>query len=50
MYQLAAIDGQLRALPNLFLTGAAYRGVSVNDCIFNGRKTASNVLRQLLVG
>ncbi len=46
--RLAAIDGKLREHPNLFLTGAAYRGTSVDDCIRNGRKTASHVLRQVL--
>jgi len=46
--RLAAIDGSLRMHPNMFLAGAAYRGTSVNDCIRNGRKTASHVLRHLL--
>ncbi len=47
--RLAAVDAQLRRHPNLFVTGAAYRGASVNDCIANGRKTATHVLRHLLM-
>lgn len=46
--RLAAIDGRLRFLPTLFLTGAGYRGVAVNDCVRNGRITAQNIVRFLL--
>lgn len=46
--RLAAIDGALRRHPNLYVTGAAYRGVSVNDCILNGRVVAGNIARHLL--
>jgi oxygen-dependent protoporphyrinogen oxidase len=38
--RLAAIDRQLQAFPGLVLTGNAYRGVSLNDCVLNASKTA----------
>ncbi|MBL04209.1 MAG: protoporphyrinogen oxidase [Planctomycetota bacterium] len=41
--RLGIIDKSLGALPGLFLTGNSYRGVSVNDCIREGRKTAKEV-------
>jgi oxygen-dependent protoporphyrinogen oxidase len=37
------IESRLEALPGLFLTGNSYRGVSVNDCIREGKKTAKEV-------
>lgn len=46
--RLAAIDSVLRKYPTLFVTGAGYRGVSVNDCIANAKKVAGNVVRFLL--
>lgn len=46
--RLASIDGALRRHPNLYVTGAAYRGVSVNDCVENGRVVAGNIARHLL--
>ncbi len=48
--RLAAIDSQLMRHPRLYVCGASYRGVSVNDCIGSGRKIAGNVLRYLLNG
>jgi oxygen-dependent protoporphyrinogen oxidase len=41
---LEAIEQELRDLPGLFLTGNAYRGVSLNDCVLNAEKTAQAVL------
>jgi oxygen-dependent protoporphyrinogen oxidase len=38
--RLAVIDRQLKAFPGLVLTGNAYRGVSLNDCVLNAGKTA----------
>jgi oxygen-dependent protoporphyrinogen oxidase len=39
--RLARIDGALQALPRLVLTGNAFRGVSLNDCVLNAQKTAA---------
>lgn len=41
--RLDNIESRLEALPGLFLTGNSYRGVSVNDCIREGKKTAKEV-------
>jgi len=38
--RLAAIHRELEALPGLVLTGNAYRGVSLNDCVLNASRTA----------
>ena len=40
---LEGIEARLGAFPGLFLTGNSYRGVSVNDCIREGKKTAKEV-------
>jgi oxygen-dependent protoporphyrinogen oxidase len=44
--KLAAIDRQLEAFPGLVLTGNAYRGVSLNDCVLNASKTAESLTRR----
>lgn len=41
--RLQAIGTELKNYPGLFLTGNAYRGVSLNDCVVNARKTAAAV-------
>jgi protoporphyrinogen/coproporphyrinogen III oxidase len=41
--RLAAIDRALIAHPGLFLTGSAYRGVGIPDCVSDGRATAARV-------
>jgi len=38
--RLEAIEQQLGTLPGLILTGNAFRGVSLNDCVLNATKTA----------
>ena len=43
--RLAAIDQALERHPGLYLTGNAFRGVSLNDCVVNALKTAESVLR-----
>lgn len=48
--RLAAIDSQLNRHPQLYVAGASYRGVSVNDCIQSGRVVAGNLLRHRLNG
>jgi oxygen-dependent protoporphyrinogen oxidase len=39
--RLARIDEALKTLPRLVLTGNAFRGVSLNDCVLNAQKTAA---------
>lgn len=41
--RLAAIDGHLEGLPGLLLTGNAFRGVSLNDCVLNALKIAQSI-------
>jgi len=43
--KLVAIDRQLEAFPGLILTGNAFRGVSLNDCVLNADKTAEAITR-----
>jgi len=38
--RLAAIGRQLETFPGLVMTGNAFRGVSLNDCVLNATKTA----------
>ena len=40
---LDSIESRLEAFPGLFLTGNSYRGVSVNDCLSEGKRTAGKV-------
>jgi protoporphyrinogen oxidase len=40
---LAAIDTQLDDFPGLVLTGNAFRGVSLNECVLNAMKTARSI-------
>lgn len=42
--RLAAIDSQLEDFPGLVLTGNAFRGVSLNDCVLNASKTAGTMI------
>jgi oxygen-dependent protoporphyrinogen oxidase len=42
--RLEAIDQALQRHPGLLLTGNAYRGVSLNDCVANAWKTAQGLL------
>ena len=44
--RLASIDEQLQRHPGLVLTGNAFRGVSLNDCVVNAWKTAQELLQQ----
>lgn len=44
--RLDAIEKELRHHPRLVLTGNAFRGVSLNDCVVNALKTAENLLPQ----
>ena len=42
--RLTAIDTQLEGYPGLVLTGNAFRGVSLNDCVLNASKTAGMMI------
>lgn len=42
--RLEAIAAELNKFPGLVLTGNAFRGVSLNDCVLNAQKTAQNLL------
>jgi oxygen-dependent protoporphyrinogen oxidase len=45
--RLRRIDGWLRSLPGLFITGNAYRGVGLNDCVAEAGRVAEAVLGYL---
>ena len=47
---LAAIDRELTELPGLYLTGASYRGISVNSCAKEAENLAETVLAWLAGG
>jgi len=42
--RLEAIEKELEKFPGLVLTGNAYRGVSLNDCVLNAQRTAGSLL------
>jgi oxygen-dependent protoporphyrinogen oxidase len=42
--RLARIEGGLAKLPGLFLTGSAYRGIGISDCIHEAELIAEQVL------
>lgn len=44
--RLRNIDGILQKQKNLYLTGNAYRGISVNDCIENSAKLAEKIIEE----
>jgi oxygen-dependent protoporphyrinogen oxidase len=45
--RVEAMEKMLAPYPGLFLTGSAYRGVGVPDCIHQGRQAAARVLSTL---
>ena len=45
--RLESIEKELEKFPGLVLTGNAYRGVSLNDCVLNAQKTAGSLCRRL---
>jgi len=45
--RLAAINSRLQRHPGLVLTGNAFKGVSLNDCVVNALKTAQAIVPQL---
>jgi oxygen-dependent protoporphyrinogen oxidase len=42
--RLAVIEKELENFPGLVLTGNAFRGVSLNDCVLNALKTAERLV------
>jgi oxygen-dependent protoporphyrinogen oxidase len=44
---IALIDERLKEHKGLFLTGNAYRGVGINDCVYNAMLTAEKVTEYL---
>jgi oxygen-dependent protoporphyrinogen oxidase len=44
--RLRIIDEELSRFPGLVLTGNAFRGVSLNDCVLNAMRTAESLLPQ----
>ena len=44
---IASIDKEVSAVPGLFLTGSAYTGIGIPDCIANGTRTAESMLHYL---
>lgn len=45
--KLVKLDAELNSLPGIFLTGSAYRGVGLPDCIKQGELTAIKIMRFL---
>jgi oxygen-dependent protoporphyrinogen oxidase len=48
--RLERIQEKLQQYPGLILTGNAFKGVSLNDCVVNSWKTAQSLLKQQLKG
>jgi oxygen-dependent protoporphyrinogen oxidase len=45
--RLDAMDELLSAFPGLWLTGSAYRGIGISDCVHQGTQTAKRLLAAL---
>ena len=45
--RLNALDGAIRHLPGLHLTGAAYRGVGLASCVADAKRTAQDVAQDV---
>jgi oxygen-dependent protoporphyrinogen oxidase len=45
--RVARVEAALAATPSLFLTGSAYRGVGIADCVRQARETARLVLARV---
>jgi oxygen-dependent protoporphyrinogen oxidase len=46
--RVSALEAMLAPFPGVWLTGSAYRGVGVPDCIHQGTQTAERVVASLL--
>lgn len=47
---LGRIDGRLAGHPGIYLTGNAYRGIALNDCVVQSRLTAQRIARDVRAG
>jgi protoporphyrinogen/coproporphyrinogen III oxidase len=47
LQRLDKIQGQLQSYRGLYLTGSAYRGIGIPDCIRDGTETAARALRDV---
>jgi oxygen-dependent protoporphyrinogen oxidase len=45
--KLEAIDDRLKSHPGLYLTGNAYRGIGINDCVENSHKLADEIIHNI---
>ncbi len=45
--RLTSIDARLRSHPGLYLTGNAYKGIGINDCVESGYKLADEIIAGL---
>ena len=45
--KLKLIDERLKKYPGLYLTGNAYRGIGINDCVKNGYEIADKILQDI---
>jgi oxygen-dependent protoporphyrinogen oxidase len=45
--KLSRLEETLTRYPGLYLTGCAYRGIGIGDCIHEGQLTAEKVLKFL---
>ncbi len=45
---IESVHSALSAAPGLFLTGSAYTGIGIPDCIQNGTRTAESILNHLI--
>jgi oxygen-dependent protoporphyrinogen oxidase len=44
---LSVIDNSLKNYPGIYLTGNAYRGIGINDCVENAFKLADEILKTI---
>ena len=45
--KLDIIDELLKKHPNMYLTGNAYRGIGINDCVESGYRIANEILDKI---
>jgi oxygen-dependent protoporphyrinogen oxidase len=45
--KLAFIDERLKKYPDLYITGNAYRGVGINDCVENSYKLSEQIFTSI---
>ena len=45
---IGEIDDELNGIRGLHVTGSGYRGIGIPDCIYDGRETARQVLKDLM--